>query len=1174
MSSKLGTLTLDLVARTSNFTQDMRKAGDSVTRETKRIEDSSQSATAALSKLGALALGGFTVSSMIEAADGYTQMAARIRNATASTEEYQFVQDRVLATAQTTYRSLGEAQEVYLSLSGGMKSLGKTTNETLDLVDSLSFSFTHNATRQDQAQSAMDALSKSMAKGKIDADAWISIVTGADNVIADMAKTTGMSEAEIRKLGASGKASLEDLIKTLIATREQNEQLANNMENSLADGFTNLSTAVTVYLGQANEATSATGIMASALGVLAGNLDTVGDAAMLGGVAYLTKTMATQAVAMKQSVVSTLERRAADTALAESQVRLAALEVQRTKQVTALALTEVNLARAEYNNATTRNARALATQRLTAAEIALSIAEKQGKSAVDASTASQNALNASRAIGARMLGLVGGSIGAITLGVTALAAGYMLLKNSTDTSTESLMKNGETVDAAIKKYQDLSDVKKKSQLVDEKKTLSELSEAYERNAQAIITNAYSMTRSNETTRAQAKELNALIAEFKSTKDLDLFSKKINDLGFINQESKDKFNKLAGAVSDSSKEYKEQLRLLNGINSVSGLAVQGSKDRANAADREKAAIEGVKEAYDKYRQSAFADIKEMSARAMLQNRGLSDNQVAERLKVLKALDYKPELVSSDQGKALISLAKISADMKDKEDARAEAIKKSTQKTKADTAAKREAAKAERDLNQAIDDSRRLLYEYGNEFKRIRIDQKAGTDRILNSLLPAETKADFIRDLGEISLARQQLYAKEYEYDLDSWMWSANKKLEKEKEIEKSRILSLTGMTKDERNERIKSFEDQYKHAMVLQDLEDKGRFQSASEFFLKESEIILNRYELEREQIIATYQLNDKLRSQLLQLNKMQQIAQRDSMSDKVRQYGADANYEMYRRNDPAQYGQWQGSVAQYDMQNAYSTSMSGLDSAYSDQVAGINMLENEEQRNAELLAAHEQYLQAREALDTQYQQAEQDNQMAMHASNLSAYSSAFGSMADIVKGYAGEASGAYQALVTVQKAANLASVIMNGYTTISAAWASAPFPANIANVALATAKTGVLQAAMQAFTPNIQGMAHNGIDNIPKEGTWLLDGGERVLNPQQNKDLTNYLSNSSGGGEPVVNVYTLPGQTAEVSRNERGELVVLIKEVINQEVPAQIGDPSSRISSSISQGYGLQRNRG
>jgi hypothetical protein len=37
-------------------------------------------------------------------------------------------------------------------------------------------------------------------------------------------------------------------------------------------------------------------------------------------------------------------------------------------------------------------------------------------------------------------------------------------------------------------------------------------------------------------------------------------------------------------------------------------------------------------------------------------------------------------------------------------------------------------------------------------------------------------------------------------------------------------------------------------------------------------------------------------------------------------------------------------------------------------------------------------------------------------------------------------------------------------------------------------------------------MAHNGINNIPREGTWLLDGGERVLNPQQNTDLTKYLA--------------------------------------------------------------------
>ncbi|MCO8044992.1 tape measure protein [Acinetobacter bohemicus] len=269
---------LVIVIDSKNAERNARAVASELENLTKKGDQAETQMTAMGASIKSLVgyMGGIlTINKAITMADGYTQMAARIRNATASAEEYAMVQDRVLATANTTYRQLGEAQEVYLSMAGGMKSLGYQTTQTLDLVDSLSFSFTHNATRTDQAQSAMDSLSKSMAKGKIDADAWISIVTGADNVIADMAKTTGKSEAEIRKLGAEGKASLSDLIKTLIATRDENEKLANNMENSVADGFTQLTNAATVYLGKLNESTGATGVLAGGLGVLAENLDTV-----------------------------------------------------------------------------------------------------------------------------------------------------------------------------------------------------------------------------------------------------------------------------------------------------------------------------------------------------------------------------------------------------------------------------------------------------------------------------------------------------------------------------------------------------------------------------------------------------------------------------------------------------------------------------------------------------------------------------------------------------------------------------------------------------------------------------------------------------------------------------------------------------------------------------------
>lgn len=75
---------------------------------------------------------------------------------------------------------------------------------------------------------------------------------------------------------------------------------------------------------------------------------------------------------------------------------------------------------------------------------------------------------------------------------------------------------------------------------------------------------------------------------------------------------------------------------------------------------------------------------------------------------------------------------------------------------------------------------------------------------------------------------------------------------------------------------------------------------------------------------------------------------------------------------------------------------------------------------------------------------------------------------------------------------------------LSAAAATAPMVASVASAALT-------------------GMAHNGMDNIPREGTWLLDGGERVLNPNQNRDFTEFLSNeragNGGAGAPSIVIH-------------------------------------------------------
>ncbi|EAT6910383.1 TPA: hypothetical protein ACYYHR_001073 [Salmonella enterica subsp. diarizonae serovar 48:i:z] len=142
----------------------------------------------------------------------------------------------------------------------------------------------------------------------------------------------------------------------------------------------------------------------------------------------------------------------------------------------------------------------------------------------------------------------------------------------------------------------------------------------------------------------------------------------------------------------------------------------------------------------------------------------------------------------------------------------------------------------------------------------------------------------------------------------------------------------------------------------------------------------------------------------------------------------------------------------------------------------------------------------------------------------------FEGMAGLVQGFAGKSTGAYRALFSISKAFHLADVIMASQDAIAKAWSSAPFPANLAAVAATAAKTGLLTAAVQSVT--MQGMAHDGIDSVPREGTWLLDRGERVVDRRTNADLKTYLAKKQEGSR-VNSVVVNSNSSLTVNNNGR-----------------------------------------
>ncbi len=1192
MASKLGTLTLNLAVQIGQYTEGFKKAGDVTERESRRIEKSTNSATAAIKNLGALALAGFSVDAIIGMADGYTQMAARIRNATDSAQEYNLVQDRLLATANGTYRALSEAQEVYLSLSGGMKSLGKSTSDTLDVADSLSYAFVANAARADQAQSAMDALNKSMAKGKIDADAWISIVSAADNIIGDMAKQTGRTEEEVRKLGATGKISLNELLDTLQATTGKNKELADAMENSVADGFQKLSNSVTVYLGKLNESTGATGQIAGALGMLGDNIETVAESAMVLGAywvgtyipsVYASTTATIQGTAAKVADITAARAKAlADYDVAKANLASTAAMVRSMGVTNAQTAAMMTNARAAYQQAAASRAAAVA--------------------------------------GTSALGLLGGPV---SIGVTlaAVAAGYLLMRDSTDESTKSLRENNESVDDAINKYKELDDVRRRSQLVSERDKLRDLGQEYDEVNSKLITATYSFSRHNDMTSEQSKQVNALIAEYKKTGDIDQFSGKINALNFINQTGKDRFNTLAGSVKTAGNEFKNQKSFVDqmapALKGVGDQAKQTATETANLSEEIKKLLsintdnalksnylnESVKRGVDPKLAEMLYEARSTSG-LIGSGKKLSDD-------VLKSVFDRWK---ADQGlnKTLEERAKIEERNKKLIEAQGNAMKVNTKV--AANAAKYNFAGIESKnglpagLLSAIhmQESRGNANAYnkssgaagGFQFLEGTAKQYGVKDRynLAQSAEGAGKYMAYLLDLfkGDLDKAVSAYHAGEgnvqrgtnigpvnrqyvknikgylggssgvsftEDYSFDDWLKefeqtiAEQEKLEKEltetrKAVQVSYYNEWQNLEYDNQ-ERIKEIEKAF-----ATDPTERDRLLGLQQKAYEDD--VANWIKAQDERVKAENEAN-----QQIILARQNAFAMMNGPLGAMVQMGVEASARASM--NPEEYQRWQLGNEQQD---GYSQLSDGLSSARS----GIENNEylSETEKYQQLEQAYEVYLQNKAALSEAYNKQERElaqtqfqEQLGLWSGILSNGQNTFAQLTQSLKNSAGEQSATYKTMFALQQGFSVASSLVAAYTAYTQAFAD-PSAMTLPQKFLgATAVMAALTPALATIaTVSIDGMAHDGIDNIPKEGTWLLDKGERVVDSRTNADLKNMIANNNGGG-PQININVPPGYTAEQSRGADGAVTIDIVEKRIKQSWSNLGNPNSYESKQV-----------
>lgn len=368
--------------------EDMRGLEQQITRSSGQIGSS-------LKGLAATFATAFSVRQIQQYADGYTRFTNQLRVAGQEGEGLAQTQERLFGIAQRYGIELESIGTLFSRTAQVSGELGASQEQLIQLSSGVAAALKIQGTSATEAQGALLQLSQALGSGTVRAEEFNSINEGALPILKAVAQNmdgVGGSVAKLKQLVNDGEVSSQAFFQAFLKGSADLEAQAAKTSLTIENSFTVLNNAIGKYVGETDNALSATERISQAILVLADNIDVLAEALAIIATLVGTRYVATLGAA----AAATLAKSAAD--------------VRATQTAAALAAMQARLNPLMLGGAASANAAAASVTRLSVA---------QGVAARSASG---------------LVALFGGPVGAA---LAALAAGFYLASKRAEENSQA-----------------------------------------------------------------------------------------------------------------------------------------------------------------------------------------------------------------------------------------------------------------------------------------------------------------------------------------------------------------------------------------------------------------------------------------------------------------------------------------------------------------------------------------------------------------------------------------------------------------------------------------------------------------------------------------------------------------------------------------------------------------
>ena len=253
-----------------------------------------------IQQLAGAAIGGSLVGGLAgdigKTADAYAGLAARIKIVTGEGVAFNTAFQGVFDVATRTGVAVEQTGTLFTRLAEAGKQIGVSSAEALRLTESINQAVQLSGASAESSNAAIIQLIQGLQSGTLRGEELNSVLEQAPRLAKALAEGLGVATGELKKLGEAGSLTSTAVISALQGQSKALQDEFGQLPATIGRSLQNLSTEWTRYIGETDKATGASATAATAINLLASNLDTLGALLFAAGKAAL----AYQAVKLAQ----------------------------------------------------------------------------------------------------------------------------------------------------------------------------------------------------------------------------------------------------------------------------------------------------------------------------------------------------------------------------------------------------------------------------------------------------------------------------------------------------------------------------------------------------------------------------------------------------------------------------------------------------------------------------------------------------------------------------------------------------------------------------------------------------------------------------------------------------------------------------------------------------------